>query len=266
MAPGLLFLPGAYLVRIKRPGQAHLLRQLLSDDALSWLLLAATAQPASFRLFAGVLCLFAGFWAIYELGYWDNDCCAARFEETPVVSQAFQRLPWHYPLQALGFGVIFSVLGCWLTHGSLACWAAMLAAMALCFATYNRLDKQSRVFLYPALQGFRSLGLLALLPLGPVGLAAGTAQAIARWLGYCIYRLRPAPDGHWPNVPVRLFHLVLLLLFDVILLASAARHDLFSWPALALLAQTGFLARREAALAFTKASWLPRRKQEPPPG
>ncbi len=256
----MLFPPGAYLRLVKRPGVKRAGRQLLTDDALTWLLLAATARPASPRLLAGALCCFAGFWAAYELGYWDNDRCAVRYEAKPVLGPAFPSLPRHFPAQALGFALLFSLAGLGLLGArpaQAARWAGLLAALGVIYALYNRLDKTSRVYLYPGLQGCRSLGLLAVLPLGPAGLAAGAAQAIARWLGYCLYRFRPAANGAWPDIPTRFLHLLLLLFFGAILLATPARAVLFSWPALALLAQAVFLARRDLRAAWRNARWLP---------
>ncbi|GAN80300.1 hypothetical protein [Acidocella aminolytica] len=95
-----LFLPGCYLQAVKRPGATHARRQLLTDDAMTCLLLAATARPTSLRLLIGPLCLFRGFWALYELFDWDNDRCAARLEAERVLSLGFTAVPHCFPVQA----------------------------------------------------------------------------------------------------------------------------------------------------------------------
>ncbi len=250
------YIPGDYLVHIKRPGQTGARRQLVTDDLVFWVLGAASGGMAP-GTWPGVALLFVSFWAIYEVGYFDNDRCAVAREDDPVVSTAFAdvRAAWLLPAAILWALVCGAVGIAWLGAGwgGAACWGLCLAALIVVFGTFNRLDKASRVWLYPALAGLRSLGYLAVLPAGAAGLAAGLAQIFSRFLGYFLYRyIRVLGVCAYPALPLRAVQTILLLIG----LAAFGRHGGLGWPAAAMVVWSILLARRELGAIARQARWL----------
>lgn len=256
--PRQFYLPGDYLRRVKRPDQRHVFRQLLLEDAAFWLLLAASGSRLSLRLAAGALLLFFSFWAVYEAGYRDNDACAQRYEADPVLTpQAAAFADRWFEAKACGAAALLGLCGSALLHRGWAPWAAALLALRLGFAGFNRLEKPARPLLYLILQGFRSLALLAVLPVGLAGLLAGLAQACARAAGYALYRARPGAP--WPDLKLRLLQLILFAFLTCAFMAAGYRPAL--WPSLILLAWCGLLARKELGPACRRLRWLPMQNQ-----
>ncbi|MEO8445216.1 MAG: hypothetical protein ABI567_09450, partial [Gammaproteobacteria bacterium] len=136
-----------------------------------------------------------------------------------------------------------------------AAWAAVLLATHGWFALYNRLDKATRVWLFPGLQFARSAAFVALVPVAPVGALALGANILAKWVPYFVYR---AGNRTWPDTP---FHLIRLLIFVVLaaVLAIAGGGALLgSATALALLGWNLFRARQELKAAWVRARRLDR--------
>jgi len=236
-----LYLPGDYLRYAKRPWQPGALRQLALEDALFWLLLGASFTALEPAQLAGILLLFASLWSVYEAGYRDNDVCALAYEADPVVTpQAKQFETRHFEAKTwMAAGITGAAGLALLGSGRPAAWAATLLALRATYYVYNRTPKPGRVWLYPALQGFRSLALLSLLPAAPIALAAGFAQITARCLWYAGYRAR----GAWPATPRRLVQLILFL-GGAAGLAVTGHVNMF---ALVFLAWNLFIARQELA-------------------
>jgi hypothetical protein len=232
---------------------------LLTDDLAFWWLGAASGGLALPR-WPGLALLFVSFWAVYEIGYADNDRCAVAREADPVVSVAFggfealRFIPaaclWALLCGAAGLAWLGSGMG-----GAVS-WAVYLASVGLVFFIFNRLDKPSRVWLYPVLAGLRAFGYLAVLPAGPAGLAAGLAQIFARFLGYFTYR-----QGHlsgrrdYPTLPLRAVQTVLL----AVGLTAFGRYHHLGWPALAMMVWSAVLARRELLGIAQRLRFLKRR-------
>ncbi len=250
------YIPGDYLVHIKRPGQTGALRQLVTDDLVFWVLGAASGGLTPVR-WPGVALLFVSFWAIYEAGYFDNDRCALAREDDPVVAAEFAgvRATRFLPAAVLWALVCGAAGLVWLGVGwrGAAGWGLCLAGVTLVFGIFNRLDKASRVWLYPELAGLRSLGYLAVLPAGAAGLAAGLAQIFSRFLGYFLYRyIRVLGVCAYPALPLRAVQAVLLLIG----LAAFGRHGGLGWPAAAMVVWSILLARRELDAIARQARWL----------
>jgi hypothetical protein len=236
-----IYLPGDYLRYAKRPWQPGVLRQLALEDALFWLLLGASATSLGPAQRAGILLLFASLWSIYEAGYRDNDLCALAYEGDPVVTpQAKNFETRHFEAKTWIAAALTGTAGlALLGRFHIAAWAATLIALRACYYIYNRTPKPGRVWLYPVLQGFRSLALLTLLPAAPIALAAGFAQITARCLWYAAYRAH----GAWPATPRRLVQLTLFLTGGAILAATGHAGPI----ALVFLAWNLFIARQELA-------------------
>jgi hypothetical protein len=168
-----VYFPLFYLEKIKRPGKQYFLKTVLYDD-LVILLLALNWQ--SVHLFAhgvSVVFLLLSFWCINEVGYYENDVVAEKYEKAPVLSDNYYQyrpykhrmsvwLPWVYaaalaipgliafqlshaaPSQVtLNFSSDFIPLSEILKD--LGLWMSVLLALRSCYWIYNHLDKQTRV-------------------------------------------------------------------------------------------------------------------------
>lgn len=249
-ALGDVYLPGQYLTLVKRPGERYIVRGILQEDFAFWLLASLPLAAAPMTHVFGLGALLLSFWAIYEVGYVDNDRIAARHERHPKLSAAFHEAPVATPgLQPWLWATATGAAGIWLlrwpTQANLydgLAWIAVLLATHLWFRLYNRVDKATRVWLYPGLQLARSIAFAAIVPICLSGAVALGAHVLARWMPYVVYR---NGRGSWPEVP---FHL-LRLVFYVVLMATLA---LASGPlvfcnvsAVALLVWNLFRARGE---------------------
>jgi hypothetical protein len=249
-----VYLPGDYLRFYKRSWKSSPLRELVFEDVLFWWLLAASAGGLNLAGAIGIGLLFASNWSVYEAGYRENDVCALAREADPVVTSQARRFPTrHFEAKAWVAAALCGVPGLWLAgHVAPLRWAASLLALRAVYAVYNRLDKSSRVWVYPALQWFRTFALLALLPAAPVAVAAGVAQIIGRACWYGAYRA----SGAWAT-PRRLVQLCTFMLLAGALAAAGdgGRHAPI-WDAtvgLWFLVQ----ARRELLSTLRAATWLP---------
>jgi hypothetical protein len=95
-----VYLPGRYLVRVKRPGERYVGRSILREDFALWLVTSIALAPLPAFHILGLLMLLVSFWAIYEQGYVDNDRIAEAFETDPQLSTAFGAVEVATPLLA----------------------------------------------------------------------------------------------------------------------------------------------------------------------
>ena len=126
---------------------------------------------------AGLLLLSLSFWAIYERGYVDNDLIASRYEADPKLSATFGSVrvstpavqPWIWALLAgaAAVAILHPDRVAFVVH--FARWVAVLVLTYACFVFYNRLDKMTRVWLYPLLQLARSAAFAVVVPIEPMG-------------------------------------------------------------------------------------------------
>ena len=201
------YLPGDYLAYVKRPGLRAARLRLLGEDLTLWLLAALSLHPPGLLGLVGIACLFLSFWAVYEIGYWENDLCAQRFEADPVLSEAFRHFDTrHFAAKTWVASGLFGLAGLLalspaqpLVSG--AVWLAVLLGLRGAYFIYNRADKTTRVWLYLLLQVFRSFAVAAIVPIGGIAAMACLAQAAARWQSYAVYRyLRRLGILAWPEM------------------------------------------------------------------
>lgn len=258
-----IYLPGQYLTQVKRPGERYIVRGILQEDFAFWWLssLLLAAAPVTHTL--GLLFLLLSFWAIYERGYVDNDEVGARYEKNPKLSAAFHEAPVATPrlqpwLWAFGAGALAILLLRWPGQagaGDVLSWAAVLLGTYAWFMLYNRMDKQSRVWMFSGLQFARTGAFAVLVAVEPIAIAALGAHVLARWLPYYMYRYG---SKDWPESP---FYLTRLLFFVVLAAMLALLHGsaaLFTPTAAALLAWNLFRARRELRSALAAAHRIDR--------
>ncbi|WP_343080301.1 hypothetical protein [Ostreiculturibacter nitratireducens] len=220
-----------------------------------------TAAPLEVAL--SILFLHFSFWSVYEIGYYENDLVASKFEvdaNVPVGFKDFENgysasIAWAWAIALGAAGVAFAWLsgishlqvfgggsgGAGVFAGLLAIWVALLVAMRLVFRLYNHIDKMTRVFVYLPLQIAKYAGPALIFPLSPAGAALVFAQIMRRWLPYIVYRYTRKESQTFPARIVRL--LVFASLWLVLLPSEADRafviHGavIFAWLALRGLRQ-----------------------------
>jgi hypothetical protein len=247
-----VYLPGEYISRIKRPGGRYILRGILQEDFAFWLLSSIGIAASAFTHLVGLLLLLISFWSIYERGYVDNDLVAYRYEHDPKLSANFGSVqvatpavqPWLWAVftGAIGVAILYPDRIDFVAH--FARWVAVLIITSACFLFYNRLDKATRVWLYPLLQFARSAAFTVIVPITLVGAAALGAHMLSRWMSYQAYRLTSAGAG-WPNVRPELARLISFVLLSLMIGSSVGFSALLTWSTLALLAWNVFRARRD---------------------
>lgn len=255
------YLPGEYLSRIKRPGNRYIMRGIVQEDFAFWLLSSVGLALNPVTHITGLLLLLLSFWAVYERGYVDNDMVANRLEADPKLTPEFfsetvatpALLPWLWAAAsgALALFLLDPTRSSFPVNS--AKWAALLIATYLIFKLYNRLDKRTRVWLYPALQFARSAAFAVIVPISPIGAAAVGAHVVSRWVPYHLYRLGAT---RWPSAQPALIRLVAFLVLALLIGRSVGSAAYLNWTALALLAWNLFGARREIVTVLKSARRL----------
>ena len=218
----------------------------------------------------GLLLLLLSFWAIYERGYVDNDLAASRYEPDPNLSATFgsvqvatpavQPWIWALPAGAAGVAILHPDGTAFVVHFAL--WVAVLILTYACFVLYNRLDKMTRVWLYPFLQFARSGAFTVIVPIEPAGVAALGAHVLSRWVPYQVYRLTSVG---WPSARPELVRLLSFVLLSLMIVCSLGPSALLTWSAVALMLWNVFRARRDIGAVFNSARRLDRSSRERDP-
>ena len=249
-ALGRIYVPGQYLTQIKRPGQRYIMHGVIRENYALWVFCSIFQAPSPVTHVIGLLALLISFWAIYELGYVDNDRVALLYEKDPKLSDTVGKLevaipplqPWIWAA-ACGLVAVFLLNKPGeLSPRDVVAWTGVLLGTHFGFRLFNRLDKSSRIWMYPALQLARSASFTVLVPVGlPASLAIG-AHVIARWVPYYIYRTR---EKEWPETPFFLMRLLFFSLLWIILAFTQNFAALLTPTALLLLLWNLYRARKE---------------------
>ncbi|SHE59354.1 hypothetical protein SAMN05444339_101828 [Loktanella atrilutea] len=265
-----LYLPGLYLTRIKRPGARYIRRSILQDDFALWVLASVWLAPFPILHVMGLLGLLVSFWAVYELGYVDNDRIGARFEACPQLSAAFGRVEVATPLLApWAWAAVTGALGLaacrWpgpVRLSDAILWGGVLVATVLLFRLFNRLDKATRIWPYAGLQLARCAAFAAVVPVVPIAPAALGALVIEKWIPYLVYRLR---GGGW-ELPLPLLRLHLFAGLAVLIALERGAGVLVSWPTLTLTGFMVFKARHDLRRVLSAATRIDRAAPPAPQG
>lgn len=225
---GLVYLPTDYLSKVKRPRQ-RANRTLVIYDILPWVLVGLSTVP-SITQALGLVVLFLSMWAIYEVGYFDNDQCAVNYEKDPKLTPEAQAFNGRYFktkawLSALVLGAIAIAL---ISPAAFlkwyAVWIATLLTLNGTYWIYNRIDKSSRVWVYPVLQLFRFGALFTVVPIAAVAYAVVFSQVFCRWVNYIVYRQQRSAgrDIKWPKTAEQAVRLVtcFILLLPLIIVGN----------------------------------------------
>lgn len=256
-----VYLPGRYLIQVKRPGERYIVRSVLQDDFAFWLLSSVGLSAHPLRHAAGLLFLLLSFWTIYECGYIDNDRIGARHEVEPKLSDAFHKTvvatpAWQPWIWASLSGMAAIVLLRWPTAPSLTDgvkWLALLFGTYGWFLLYNRFDKHTRIWLYSGLQLARTAAFAVLVPISTIGAAALGSHVLSKWMPYYVYR---TSANSWPEMSTSLIRLLFFTVIATFLALAQGLSVLLSVTALSLLAWNLFRARNELHIVTSRAHRL----------
>lgn len=259
------YVPGDYLNQVKQPRE-RVWRILLREDVLPWILVCLSGLVITVPHIIGSLLLFVSFWSVYEAGYFDNDKCAARYESDPKLKPEFARFTnYSLELYCWAWAIGSGAAAVWLLqpeHWQMAglAWLCLLTGCRGTYHFYNRVDKDTRVFVYPVLQAFRFGAPIVIIDLHPMAAALIMSQIVPRWFEYAVYRYQRKHFGlsTWPKIPARTLRLVTFaLMFAAIFIASGV--DALVVPAsLALFLHAYAVLRFEASELKAGFHWLNR--------
>jgi hypothetical protein len=245
-----IYLPGDYITQVKRPGENYILRVIIQEDLIFWVLSSVFLATQPVLHVTGLAFLLASFWAIYERGYVDNDWAATYLENDGKLSTSFWYSPVATPsvqpwLWALALGAIGVTLVKWPAPppAGFLTWLAVLVGTYATFRIYNRVDKSTRVWLYAALQLARSAAFLPLVPVPEAGALGLSALALSRWVPYYMYRL--SGGKKWPQLQSNLMRLLFYLVLCVVFAATLGAGAVLTWTAGTLGLWNLFRARGE---------------------
>lgn len=259
-----VYIPLFYTAKVKKVGAPFLVREVIGNDFSVLILATSWLSPAPFLHGVSMAFFMLSFLCIYEMGYMENDLLGERFEEKPVLSASYVKYKqkinfWQPWLWSIGFAIAGLLLvqsiddpsspilftdhsfllssGNWLTKA--LPWGIFLVVVRLFFSFYNRIDKYSRVWLYPILQVFKSFSFLLVTSTNLAGAMLFSSTILAYWLPYIIYRY--TKDG-WPKSDFaqlfRLFSFALLMI--AVAFGTQNFSLLMTWQMLAILAYIMF--------------------------
>ncbi len=249
-----VYLPGQYMTQVKRPGQRYISRGILQEDYALWVL-ASLGFIQPLQHIVGLLFLLLSFWAIYERGYVDNDEIADRYEREPTLNPAYFEAPVATPRWApWGWALVAGAIGVVMLRGAdvrglyaFGAWVGVLLATYGTFLFYNRLDKQTRIWLYAGLQLARGAAFIAVVSISVIGAVAIGAHVLSRWVPYYVYR---QSGKGWPQGVHYVPRLLFFVLLSVLLAFALGPAVLLSWSAALLLGWNVFRARHELIAAL----------------
>lgn len=279
-AMGDFYIPFFYTDRVKQPGEQYIVKVILAEDLLFVVLCTSWLSNHPIVHAVGMTFLMSAFWCIYELGYMENDVIAEKLEANPKLSPTYLKYksrinfwqPWIWAL-------LFSLPGVALlqiakgdfqwtlaTIGNsfnqidnnqmlqaLGVWAVLLGALRLTYVVYNYVNKPTRVWLYPILQGYKCFGFLAVTSTNLIGSLLFLALCLSRWMLYLIYRYG---KGSWYKVGQVLRCVIFA---SLVLTAAIGTQDislLLSWQAWIIFILTGLKAQREFRAIVKELGWI----------
>jgi len=221
----IIYFPFSYLEKVKRSGENYTLRVIMWDD-LPILLFAFAWQVSNSLLQAvSILFLLISFWCVYELGYYENDLVAEKYEEQPKLAKTYYEyksmmssfFPWFWSFvfgtigvtlleKAQGVRYLFNGSGLEMQIVAIdpvlligIYWTGFLLLTRLCFWIYNNLNKHTRTWLYILLQSFRYYGFVVVTTINPIGTSILSSNILARSILYIVYRYSGGNSQDWPQ-------------------------------------------------------------------
>lgn len=259
-----LYFPGRYIARVKRPGSNYIRSVIVKEDIALWIVSSAgLATNHLIPHIAGLLLLAVSFWAVYEMGYIDNDRTAAKHEEDPALTKEFHRGKLTVPLwKPFLWAIVAGVSGIFVLRWpdppvllDFVEWAGVLLFLWTVYWIYNRIDKDTRIYLFPILQILRTSAFVVLVPILPIAAIAFVIHVVIRWVNYYVYRINRGP---WPSSDLSLVRLVTFFVGGVLVVSRGQWGELISTTALLLLGWHLFLARHKLPAVIKSAHRIDR--------
>jgi len=246
------YYPLRYTHRIKYPHKAIVRRQLIGEDlavaclafawwpahgSAAWMASGHGLLTVLIGRTAAVVALWLSFFAVYELGYAENDRLGAVTERAPTLSTYARRSDrvrvgkgaWAW---AIALGVVGVATWSWITAASPVAsaavglaWAGVLATTRLVFAAFNRLPVHRRIYPFVGLQLLKSMGYAVAFAATLPGALLCLAQVFRQSTNYTIYRYRG------DNRSFRRQGHRLVVFVAALLAASVAMHEAGVWLA-----------------------------------
>jgi hypothetical protein len=189
------YVPLRYTVEGKYANRRYFTYQILQEDFVL-LLLAYAFSPL---YVVGLWFLFLSLYAIYEIGYFDNDHIAARKEEKPVVSEAALKFASHPRIKPWVWSFILAACGIlplyyagdisYSLPTTLFVWLVILVSVYSVFYVFNQIGPRKRILLFPLLHILKTFSFVVILPLTLIGFLLLAAQVLSISTNYLIYRL-----------------------------------------------------------------------------
>ena len=256
-----VYFPFAYLEKVKRTGENYTLKIILLDD-LPLLLLAFSWQATNFILQGiSLIFLLISFWCVYEIGYYENDVVAEKYEQKPKLASSYHEhkqmmetgYPWLWSLVLGWIGIVLlnKAQGVYLPFTGLLVeeaiinptilfflsWTVFLICVRCCFKVYNYLNKQARTWLYLILQSLRYYGFLWITSTNLIGLSILFSHILSRSLLYIVYRYSGGNSDNWPReLPEKFLRCcIFIFLLITLCLGGGGLTLLQSWQTWAIL-------------------------------
>lgn len=229
------YLPLFYSEKVKRPGEQAVKKYILKDHVVILILAVSWSSSMPVVHGVGILLLSIAFWCIYEVGYWENDRVAEKYEKNPTLSKTYHRYkgkmnewePWIWATLLSVPGLALIQLGgsldwtiqSWndldiaasidssLLVTKLALWFGGLGFTRLTYIAYNYLDEKTRVWIYPILQYCKYFSFLLIVSTTVVGIILMFVQTLLDWVPYIIYRC----GGQRSDMQTQLFRVYLFV-------------------------------------------------------
>jgi phosphoserine phosphatase len=265
-----IYIPLLYTERVKLPDQKYFFKVIVAEDLLFLILGTSWLSDRPILHAISLLFLMLSFWCIYEIGYMENDLIAEKFEKDPALSENYyyykKRInlwqPWFWAILLAIPGIVllesiklvpsiasldqFNQLNQVSLLTDMGFWLGLLIVLRATYWIYNRIDKTTRMWLYPVLQVYKCFGFLCLTVTNLVGSMLFVAQVLSRWLPYIIYRYSRT---QWLDNMKNIGQLLRWLLFAFMLAAVAIGTQnpslLINWQALIIFAYCVFRGRRQ---------------------
>ena len=257
-----VYIPFFYLEKVKKPGEAHFVKQILTDDLLILILAMSWVSPHPILHAIGMMVLLLSFYCIYEIGYWENDMVGEKFEKNPVLSEVYHRYqrqvnliePWLWALMIAIPGLIFlelseNQINIWdvgiLTQLlasireklaiDLRTWFVFLMFIRLSFWLFNHVDKQTRAWIYPILQFNKCFGFACVATTNTIGTMLFVSQVVALSIPYFIYRYGGEGINFPKYFPNRLGRILIFgLLLTALVIGDGNFSNILNWQVLVI--------------------------------
>ncbi len=210
-----VYVPLKYTADCKYNIKDILWKQHIGEDFIILLFAYSIFMPLD--LFA-LFMLFLSFFAVYEIGYYENDFKASKNEEKPSLSGK-QKEYENYPIYkgSIIWATITSFIGIYYFSNNFLIdyifWILVLFGLFFTFRLFNNLKPENRVYIFPFLQIFKTFAYTLVLKINPIGMVLLFAQVMRQTTNYYIYRF----GGDYRKFKRQNHRLLIFILVTVIL-------------------------------------------------